>query len=96
MVTHISTRYCLIMVRSEKAANHVMQSVTRYIENKLGLIINAEKSKVARPRNIKYLGFGFYNKKGVNDTIRMYKKRNLEMYKIVHENPQKVHSFLIY
>ena len=32
----------------------------------------------------------------VNDTIRMYKKRNLEMYKIVHENPQKVHSFLIY
>ena len=55
---------CLIMVRSEKAANHVMQSVTRYIENKLGLIVNAEKSKVARPRNIKYLGFGFYNKKG--------------------------------
>ena len=32
----------------------------------------------------------------VNDTIRMYKKRNLEMYKIVHENPQKVHSFLVY
>ena len=55
---------CLIMVRSEKAANHVMQSVTRYIENKLGLIVNAEKSKVARPRNIKYLGFGFYNEKG--------------------------------
>ena len=55
---------CLIMVRSEKAANHVMQSVTRYIENKLGLIVNVEKSKVARPRNIKYLGFGFYNKKG--------------------------------
>lgn len=55
---------CLIMVRSEKAANHVMESVTRYIENKLGLIVNAEKSKVARPRDIKYLGFGFYNKKG--------------------------------
>lgn len=55
---------CLIMVRSEKAANHVMQSVARYIENKLGLIVNAEKSKVARPRNIKYLGFGFYNEKG--------------------------------
>lgn len=31
----------------------------------------------------------------VNDTIRMYKKRNLEMYKIVHENPQKVHSYSI-
>ena len=56
---------CLIMVRSEKAANHVMESVTRYIENKLGLIVNAEKSKVARPDEIKYLGFGFYNKKGM-------------------------------
>lgn len=55
---------CLIMVRSEKAANRVMQTVTRYIESKLGLIVNAEKSKVARPRDIKYLGFGFYNKKG--------------------------------
>ena len=55
---------CLIMVRSEKAANHVMESVTRYIENKLGLVVNAEKSKVARPRDIKYLGFGFYSKKG--------------------------------
>ena len=55
---------CLIMVKSEKAANHVMESVSRYIENKLGLIVNAEKSKVARPRDIKYLGFGFYNKKG--------------------------------
>lgn len=55
---------CLIMVRSEKAANHVMESVTRYIENKLGLVVNAEKSRVARPSEIKYLGFGFYTKKG--------------------------------
>ena len=51
------------MVRSEKAANHVMQTVTRYIENKLGLKVNVEKSKVARPREIKYLGFGFYKDK---------------------------------
>ena len=58
---------CLIMVRSEKAANHVMQSVTRYIENKLGLIVNAEKSKVARPKDIKYLGFGFYKKINQNE-----------------------------
>ena len=54
---------CLIMVRSEKAANHVMESVTRYIEKKLGLKVNVEKSKVARPRGIKYLGFGFYKDK---------------------------------
>ena len=56
---------CLIMVKSEKAANRVMQTVTRYIEKKLGLIVNTSKSKVARPKDIKYLGFGFYNKKGL-------------------------------
>lgn len=53
---------CLIMVKSEKAANRVIKTITSYIENKLGLIVNAEKSKVARPNDIKYLGFGFYKK----------------------------------
>ena len=53
---------CLIMVRSEKAANRVMDSVIRYIEKKLGLKVNATKSKVARPNDIKYLGFGFYQR----------------------------------
>ena len=53
---------CLILVKSEKAANHVMESVTRFIENKLKLKVNVEKSKVARPNGIKYLGFGFYKK----------------------------------
>lgn len=55
---------CLIMVRSEKAANRVMNSIIRYIEKKLGLKVNATKSKVARPKDIKYLGFGFYQKQG--------------------------------
>lgn len=57
------TRYaddCIIVVKSEKAANRVMESVTKFIEKKLGLKVNLEKSKVARPNQIKYLGFGFY------------------------------------
>ena len=57
------TRYaddCIIVVQSEKAANRVMESITKFIEKKLGLKVNAEKSKVARPNKIKYLGFGFY------------------------------------
>lgn len=37
-----------------------MQSVTRLIEKKLGLKVNAEKSRVDKPKGIKYLGFGFY------------------------------------
>lgn len=55
---------CLIMVKSEKAANRVMTTITNFIENKLGLIVNVEKSKIAKPNEIKYLGFGFYNNKG--------------------------------
>lgn len=56
---------CLIMVKSEKAANRVMTTITNFIEKKLGLKVNAEKSKVAKPNEVKYLGFGFYqNKQG--------------------------------
>lgn len=52
---------CLILVKSEKAATRVMASVTSYIEKKLGLKVNATKSKVTRPeRGLKFLGFGFY------------------------------------
>ena len=51
---------CIIVVQSEKAANRVMESITKFIEKKLGLKVNVEKSKVARPNQIKYLGFGFY------------------------------------
>ena len=57
------TRYaddCIIVVQSEKAANRVMESITKFIEKKLGLKVNADKSKVARPNQIKYLGYGFY------------------------------------
>ncbi len=57
------TRYAddtIIVVRSEKAANRVMESITKFIEKKLGLKVNVSKSKIARPNQIKYLGFGFY------------------------------------
>jgi len=50
----------LIFVGSEKAANRVLTSVTKFIEKKLGLKVNAEKSRISRPSNTKFLGFGFY------------------------------------
>ena len=50
---------CIIMVKSGKAANRVLSSVTKYIEKKLGLKVNAEKSKVTRPTQTKYLSFSF-------------------------------------
>ena len=51
---------CVILVKSEKAANRVLETITKYIEKKLGLKVNAEKSKVTRPTKTKYLGFSFW------------------------------------
>ena len=50
----------IIMVGSRQAADRVMKSVLRFIEEKLGLKVNAEKSRVDKPKGIKYLGYGFY------------------------------------
>lgn len=51
---------CIVLVKSEKAANRVLESITKYIEKKLGLKVNAEKSKITRPTKTKYLGFSFW------------------------------------
>jgi RNA-directed DNA polymerase len=57
---HRFVRYaddCNIYVRSEKAGRRVMASLTRFIEGRLKLQINAEKSAVARPWQRSFLGF---------------------------------------
>lgn len=57
------TRYaddCVILVKSSAAATRVMYSVTSWIERKLGLKVNAEKTHTTRPTKLKYLGFGFW------------------------------------
>src|ERR1700741_1707051 len=48
---------CNIYVRSERAGQRVMQSITRFIEGRLKLQVNAEKSAVARPWHRSLLGF---------------------------------------
>ena len=50
---------CVIVVKSSAAASRVMHTVTNWIERKLGLKVNASKTKVTKPRYLKYLGFGF-------------------------------------
>jgi RNA-directed DNA polymerase len=57
---HRFVRYaddCNIYVRSERAGHRVMASLTRFIEHRLKLQINAEKSAVARPWQRSFLGF---------------------------------------
>ena len=47
----------VILVRSRKAGERVLGSITRYITRKLKLKVNAEKSCVARPWEVKFLGY---------------------------------------
>jgi group II intron reverse transcriptase/maturase len=46
-----------IYVRTERAGHRVMASLTRFIEKRLRLTVNADKSAVARPQERHFLGF---------------------------------------
>jgi RNA-directed DNA polymerase len=47
---------CNIFVKTPKAAERVMASISKYIETRLKLVINREKSQVARSERVKFLG----------------------------------------
>jgi RNA-directed DNA polymerase len=64
---------CNIYVKSMKAGNRVMDSVSQFIEKRLKLKVNRDKSAVDYPTNRKFLGFSFYCIKGVN-RIRVHPK----------------------
>jgi RNA-directed DNA polymerase len=53
-----------IYVKSQRAGARVMQSITGYLERKLKLKVNSQKSAVDRPWKRKFLGFSFYPIKG--------------------------------
>ena len=55
---------CSIYVKSKRSGDRVMESITRYIEKELKLIVNTIKSSVTRPWQMKLLGFTFYHRKG--------------------------------
>jgi len=50
---------CNIFVASKRAGERVMESVTRFVEGKLKLKVNRDKSAVDRPWKRKFLGFSF-------------------------------------
>jgi len=59
---HDFVRYaddCNIYVRSERAGQRVMESITRFITKRLKLKVNDQKSAVAKPQQRKFLGFSF-------------------------------------
>ena len=79
---------CNIYVRSQRAGERVMASVTRYLEGKLRLKVNAAKSRVARPSKRDFLGFRMLgrrksrviiapsSRKHMKDAVRRITRRN--------------------
>ena len=63
---HKFVRYaddCNIYVKSRRAAERVMENCTKFLEGKLRLKVNREKSRVGSPLNLKFLGFSLYKVK---------------------------------
>lgn len=64
---HRYVRYaddCLIFCRSKKSAERAKEKIIPYIEKKLYLKVNREKTTVGHISKIKYLGYTFYRNKG--------------------------------
>jgi RNA-directed DNA polymerase len=62
---HTFARYAddlIVMVKSQRAGERVMQSLTRFIEQDLKLKVNIEKSQVVKSTQCKFLGFSFRGK----------------------------------
>ena len=74
---------CNIFVKSKRAGERVMESVIRFVEGKLRLKVNRDKSAVDRPWNRKFLGFSFMRNKEA--TIRIVPKKLEQLKERVRE-----------
>lgn len=70
-----------VFVKSERASRRVMASLQRFITGHLRLVVNAEKSAVAGPHNLTFLGFrlGKNAKGGVSVTISARTKARMDL-----------------
>lgn len=81
---------CNIFVKSQKAAERVMAKVSQFIEKKLKLKVNQEKSQVALSDKVKFLGFTV-----VNGTIAIaHKALQTAMEKVKALTPRGTHKAL--
>jgi len=74
---HKFVRYaddCTIYARTERAAERIKESIGGFLEKKLKLKLNKEKSGVRKPDEVKVLGYGFLKNKEGKWKIRISKK----------------------
>ena len=84
---HKFVRYAddmVIFCKSKASAKQTLEHIIPYIENKLFLKVNREKTVVAWVGRIKFLGYGFYKgRKGFG--LRVHQKAQQKMRKRVKE-----------
>jgi group II intron reverse transcriptase/maturase len=81
---------CNIFVKSQKAAERVMATISQFIEKTLKLKVNQDKSKVALSDKVKFLGFTV-----VNGTIAIaHKALQTAMDKVKALTPRGTHKSL--
>ena len=69
---HCFVRYaddCNIYVRSQRAGERVLKSITRFLERELKLQVNQSKSAVDRPWRRSFLGFTFRHRGGIRTRV---------------------------
>ena len=83
---HRFVRYaddCMIFCKSRKSAERTLRNILPYIEEKLFLKVNREKTCVAYISKVKYLGYSFYRHKGFR--FRVHPKSVEKMKKKLRE-----------
>ncbi len=77
---------CNIYVQSESAGGRVMKSITSFLDRRLRLKVNAEKSAVARPWERKFLGYSLTSNrkprlKVAKESVRRLKGKLREIFR---------------
>lgn len=97
----------LILLKSERAANRVMEGIVKYLERDLALPVNKEKSRISPIKDIPFLGFQILRGKirvsnkaraKFKDKVRELTRRNnpLSMHQIIQELNQYTRGWLAY
>lgn len=77
---------CVIFVKTKFSAERVMKNIVTFIENKLKLKVNANKTHITRPNKLKYLGFSFWKDKNERKSMphqESFKKLFFKLKKLV-------------
>ena len=79
---HRFVRYAddmLIFCKSKRAAERVLESISKFLEGNLFLKVNREKTQVAHIKEIKFLGYGFYFGRQGKTQLRVHPKSFMKL-----------------